>query len=297
MRALRMDKQELIELLTATFVTELDERVHALNQDLLALEKSPALNERAGLIKTLFRSAHSLKGAARSVSIGPIEAACHSLEDILTAVRDGRLPLDPPLFKSLFTTFDAIQDAGGRLRARQPLEGGPLDSVIPDLARIAGASPAKPATPTTRPAEPARPAPPKAAPPAPLPVQPPPITLPAPQRVQPSVHPRSPVKAPSPVAASAAVRVAAEKLDALLVQSGELLVARRRIESRLAGFEELRESVAGWTAEWRGVEQPLRRLVDEDPRAAANGRAQRPQALPRRAALLVATAGDRLRRL
>src|SRR5687768_13820783 len=123
-----MDKQELVELLTATFVTELDERVQALNQDLMALEKSPALDERAGLIKTLFRSAHSLKGAARSVSIAPIETACHSLEDILTAVRDGRLPLDPSLFKSLFTTFDAIQDAGGRLRARQPVEGGPLDS-------------------------------------------------------------------------------------------------------------------------------------------------------------------------
>src|SRR5262245_16151085 len=84
----RMDKQELAQLLMATFVGELDERVQALNRDLLALEGRPAANERADLLKALFRSAHSLKGAARAVNVELIETACHQMEEILAAVRD-----------------------------------------------------------------------------------------------------------------------------------------------------------------------------------------------------------------
>src|SRR5438046_2163015 len=107
-----MDKDKLIRRLMATFLEELEEHVGALNRDLLALEKEADPARRADLLQGLFRSAHSLKGAARSVNVDPIESACHLLEDILTAARDGTTALAPDGFSLLFATADAIEEAG-----------------------------------------------------------------------------------------------------------------------------------------------------------------------------------------
>src|SRR5688500_5053914 len=111
-----MDRDALIKRLMATFLGELDEHARALNRDLLALEKSPDAPERAERFKALFRAAHSLKGAARSVGVGTIEAACHALEEVLGAARDGRLAISRDLFALLFAAADAIEEAGMRLR-------------------------------------------------------------------------------------------------------------------------------------------------------------------------------------
>src|SRR5437016_2616369 len=102
-----------------TFLEELEEHVGALNRDLLALEKETDRKKRADLLQVLFRTAHSLKGAARSVSVSPIESACHQLEEILAAARDGVTPLAPDIFPLLFATADAIEEAGMRLREQQ----------------------------------------------------------------------------------------------------------------------------------------------------------------------------------
>src|ERR1700722_3177118 len=123
-----MDKEQLVQRLMATFREELEEHVRALNRDLLALKKDPGAQQR---LKSLFRTAHSLKGAARSVNLGLLEAACHSLEEILAAVRDGRQALQPELFALLFATADAFEEAGMRLREQQDLAGGPLTALVP----------------------------------------------------------------------------------------------------------------------------------------------------------------------
>src|SRR5690348_8805149 len=118
-----MDKDKLIKRLMATFLGELEEHVRAINRDLLALEKSPGDEERAGLLRELLRAAHSLKGAARSVNVGLIEEACHRLESVLAALRDGALSPGPDLFALLFATADAIEEAGMRLREETDLAG------------------------------------------------------------------------------------------------------------------------------------------------------------------------------
>src|SRR5437763_484353 len=104
-----MDRNKLIERLMATFRGELEEHVRALNEGLLALEKNPEGLDRADRFKTLLRVAHSLKGASRSVGLAPIEEACHGVEAILTAARDGRRALDPERLALLFATTDAIE--------------------------------------------------------------------------------------------------------------------------------------------------------------------------------------------
>ncbi|MGQ3030116.1 MAG: Hpt domain-containing protein, partial [Ferrovibrionaceae bacterium] len=66
-----MDKARLIQRLMATFVAELEEHVRALERDLLALEKGAEGETRRKLFEVLFRTAHSLKGAAGSVGVAP----------------------------------------------------------------------------------------------------------------------------------------------------------------------------------------------------------------------------------
>ena len=58
-----IDKQELTKRLMATFLEELHEHTGAWSDHLLALEKGPSGPDRSELLKSLFRSAHSLKGA------------------------------------------------------------------------------------------------------------------------------------------------------------------------------------------------------------------------------------------
>src|SRR5262249_42079205 len=93
-----VDKDKLLKRLMATFLEELRDHVSTLNDNLLSLEKEGDGSKRAELLQTLFRTAHSLKGAARSVSQSLIEGACHQLEEILTATRDGTVQLEPALF-------------------------------------------------------------------------------------------------------------------------------------------------------------------------------------------------------
>ncbi len=224
-----MDRDALAQRLMGTFLGELDEHVRALNRGLLALEKDPTGEDGTELFKTLFRTVHSLKGAARSVSVSLIEGACHRLEEVLGAARDGRLLLGPDVFQLLFAAADALGDAGGRLREGRDLAGAALVALLPRLDAL-----------TTRAA---------ARPPSPA------LPLPAPAAGS------APLGSPG---GDGSVRVTAEKLDALLARSGELLVARRRVEGRGADLARLREFVARWQAEWRGAAKPLARLLHQN---------------------------------
>ena len=261
-----MDKEQLIQRLMSTFVAELDEHVRALNRDLLALEKDPGA-DRTELIKTLFRTVHSLKGAARSVNITLIEATCHRLESIFGSVREGVLAVRPELIELLFLSADALKDAGERLRAKQDLTAGTLPALLPRLeAASRGARPE--------------------------------------QTARTPGLPTSPASPPTPAATDGFVRVPAVKLDALLARSGELLVARRRAGARQEDVGVLLEALEQTQAEWRRVQKPLRKLLGADASASDAGTARNdprsgaaPRPLPRRAALAIDRTEANLKKL
>src|ERR1700719_15376 len=110
-----MDKQKLIERLMGTFRVELEEHLRSLNRDLLLLEKTPAGAERTELLTTLFRAAHSLKGAARAVNQNALEALCHELESTLGSLRDGSESVSAECVSALFAGVDRIEDAAQSL--------------------------------------------------------------------------------------------------------------------------------------------------------------------------------------
>jgi two-component system chemotaxis sensor kinase CheA len=258
-----MDKSKIMQRLMMTFLEELEEHVRNFNQELLILEKNPPAEERAERLKTLFRSIHSLKGAARSVNVDLIEGACHRLEEILTGVRDGQTPLTAELTSLFFAVADALEEAGMRLREQQDLADAPLAALLPRLDAATGGARVEA-------------------------VQPVPA---APRRDSVPARPVAVEAMPEPSAAAASVRVPAEKLDALLARVGELHIAQRRVEARLSDVAGLQEFVAQWRTEWKRVERFFTRA-----RRAA-GDAHRAAALPRRAALVLNQAGDNFRKL
>ena len=225
-----MDKEKLLARLMGTFLAELDENLRALNGDLLQLEKTPNGPERGESLTKLFRAAHSLKGAARSVNQTEIESLCHQLEDKLAALRDGHAELNPESISGLFADLDKIDQAAQRLKPRAEAEtnqsatppSGALRLAAPHVVNGAVQAAANVASETTAPAVP-----------------------------------------PKAMAADddfAMVRVAAHKLDALLAWSGELLVARRRIADHTEHFANLRQMLRTYRTQARHLDEVTRRF-------------------------------------
>jgi two-component system chemotaxis sensor kinase CheA len=141
-------RDTLAARLLVTFLGEFEEQLRVMNADLLALEVQPADPER---LKSLFRVAHTLKGAARAAGVPEVEQACHAIESLLAAARDGKLRLEAPHFATLFTAADALTDAHARLKAGGPLRGAAVEQVavavggMGQAAPQTGAAPAPPA--------------------------------------------------------------------------------------------------------------------------------------------------------
>ena len=111
--------EDFLKRLRATFKVEAQEHVQAMATGVLELEKSPGHDAQRRLVETVFRAAHSLKGAARAVDFTDIESRCQSLEDIFAAwKRQERAPTRDAL-DSVLRTLDAVSAAlaaPGRLR-------------------------------------------------------------------------------------------------------------------------------------------------------------------------------------
>ncbi|MGA2624836.1 MAG: response regulator [Bacteroidota bacterium] len=101
-------KDEFLKRLRATFRIEAEEHVRAISAGLMELEKTPALERRAQVIETIFREAHSLKGAARSVSLIDIESICQPMESIFAALKRQDISLAPVLYDLLHQATDMI---------------------------------------------------------------------------------------------------------------------------------------------------------------------------------------------
>lgn len=123
--------------LVATFRAEVDERLASLCAGLMRLEAQPSSRQ---LIAGLFRDAHTVKGSARMLGLEGVVGVAHRCEDLLGALRDGRVPVRKDLVDLLLTSSEAISRS--MPGADRPLVGGDLDGVLSALDRaVAGESP------------------------------------------------------------------------------------------------------------------------------------------------------------
>ena len=122
-----MNREELIRLLMATYLEEFEGLTAAWSRDALALEDARQDDVRAQLLRDLLRTAHSLKGASRSVDVGLVEQACHHLEELLGRLSRGEAPLSPEVSAFLVQAGDRLNSARVVLAAGLVLQGGALE--------------------------------------------------------------------------------------------------------------------------------------------------------------------------
>ncbi|MBI3977190.1 MAG: hybrid sensor histidine kinase/response regulator [Chloroflexi bacterium] len=230
-----LDARARAELL-ATFAAELEEHRQTLTRAFLGLEKEPPPAEQAQLLDEAFRAAHSLKGAARAVAHGSIEALAHGIEGALAAVRAEQADLSPELFDLLYATVDTLAnlfDERGEASPRPP----DVERLLHQLGAVqTGQSPAPAVTPVQQPPAPSVPAP---------------------------TGPREPAAPRAEAPAGETIRLPAARLDRLLEQLGELVVPQLAIAEGLAELAELRRAVEVWQRDWRKVRPRLRQLGRE----------------------------------
>lgn len=223
---------ELLKRLLVTFRAEADEHLHAMSSGLLALEKTPVGEQRAEIVETIFRDAHSLKGAARAVNLTLIESICQSLESVFATLKSGRLGVSPPLLDLLQQTIDALagllaSDAGASGGAYPPVAAliRRLDDALSGTLPESGAPAA-----TTAPAE----------------------------RAASTIAHRPPV---IPGLAPETVRVSTAKLDSVMRQVEELLAPRLAASQRASALREVVISLATWKKQ-RARMRPTLRLIE-----------------------------------
>jgi two-component system chemotaxis sensor kinase CheA len=198
---------------------ECDEHIQKLNDGLLALEREP----QKAPIDEILRSAHSLKGASRMMGFKNLETLAHYLETLLTQLNRGEREATPATIEALYRDIDAVTQALGAL-----IEGAEppnIDALIDELRVAAGENAAD------------------------MPAQTGPATE-AQERVP--AGSRAPVSRDGGGAAAlSSIRVQTDRLDNLMNQAGELLVAKiealdnlRQIEDTLDSLEEWRRRLA-----------------------------------------------------
>lgn len=93
---------ELIE----SFLSEADELLTRINEEVLALEGDPQDQER---LNTVYRTAHTLKGSANLYGYSGIALLTHFLESLLDELRDGLQRMDAAFTDLLLESFDQVR--------------------------------------------------------------------------------------------------------------------------------------------------------------------------------------------
>lgn len=279
-----MDKNaEFMKHLLATFKIEAEEHLQKISAGLIELEKAETPDRQAGIVETIFREAHSLKGAARSVNLTDLEALCQTMEGVFAAMKRQALKGSPELFDLLQQAVDHL----GRLlpvaegkrsakekalhreligRLEEAAKGEETGNGIPDSGaeiRPAESEEAAKTGELSPPVSEPRPSVPEP------PSQPPPRKLASPEAQAGEAE-----RIPSP-GITETVRVATAKLSSVLLQSEEMLSAKLAAGQRIVQMRETRSAFAAWKKEWGKVSpvvQGIRKLLERPAEAGAEER-------------------------
>jgi two-component system chemotaxis sensor kinase CheA len=319
-----MNPPGLLKALREAFLADLAEHTPALSAGLVALEQVAEGPAREELLRSLFRSAHGLKGAARASGLPAAEALCHAMESLLGAARDEGRVLAGEDVSALLAAIDALE-AFARPLATAPLAEPDASALGPVRARLEACLVTSPATSPATSGPPAAPTPAPEAPPAPAPVPAPPAAAPPaaapPAAAPPAASPpaaspsaasppaASPAAAsppaapggegggapppPGPRAPPASVRLSAERLDALSASGTEVLLAAQHSEARAREADALAVELRKVRLSLRTLRPVLRRL---QPRPTA-GEARTHDTPATRALRAALDASERVRRL
>jgi two-component system, chemotaxis family, sensor kinase CheA len=92
--------------LTKEFLQESSENLDRLDQDFVKLESDPGNPE---LVKSIFRTIHTIKGTCGFLGFTQLESVAHVGENLLSRLRDGEIALTPEITTALLQMVDAIR--------------------------------------------------------------------------------------------------------------------------------------------------------------------------------------------
>lgn len=223
-------KEEFLARLREIFRVEASEHIEAITADLVSMERASTA-ERAALVERVFREAHSLKGAARSVSLTRVEALCAALESIFAAMKREELTLSEQDLDAIHVALGVLADLCKSLGASEtPQDEAREKQALAALKQIDRAPPlARQATPA--------PVPP------PEPVMAPPHG--SPRAAEETTVGTAPAAAAHP-AAPDTVRISTAKLGAILLDAEQLIGARIAATARAAELRTLAAEIGAW---------------------------------------------------
>lgn len=152
-------------------------------------------------LDVMFRSAHTIKGSSYMVGFQALGDFAHRAEDLLGAVRDGLVRLEPVVLETLHAALDVMERAVRIASGAQEEVAAPLESVKARLQALASGQTAPAAPVTTSPTD---------------------------------VH-----QGRSSGSENASIRVPARQLESLMDQMGELVSSRARLGLSLTRLDEL----------------------------------------------------------
>jgi two-component system chemotaxis sensor kinase CheA len=92
--------------LVQEFVTEAQEGLQHLDEDLLSLEQAPDAME---MLDRIFRTVHTIKGTAGFLGFDQLVAVSHAAEDVLNSLRKGESVAGSETIDTLLASFDRIR--------------------------------------------------------------------------------------------------------------------------------------------------------------------------------------------
>lgn len=97
---------EFLQELRQDFLLEAREHIQTITSGLLDLERSEVPGEK--VVESVYRAAHSLKGAAHAVEMPKVASLCQSMEGVFSRVKEGSLFLEGKDYDLLQRSMDCL---------------------------------------------------------------------------------------------------------------------------------------------------------------------------------------------
>jgi two-component system chemotaxis sensor kinase CheA len=243
---------DILQAIAETFRVESDEHIQAINRLLLRLEQGGVENLNA-VLDEIAREAHTLKGASSILGLELIQSTSHAMEAVFEALRDAGRDAPAELFDLLYDALDRLAAACQRVEDPTGEDAEALVRLQEACNRFAAEASGR-AVPAAVEA----------------PVETVPEPEPAPEPLHELDSPVEPVRAVDGARpGEETIRVPIRKLDSLMAQIGELLIAKIRNDERLAAIRDLQLVLEDANKDWTRLKDVRRALTT------ASGRRQR----------------------
>ncbi|GAA4459350.1 response regulator [Novipirellula rosea] len=264
----------------AAFLNDLDDHVATISSNALGLEAAKSDAEKQNALTSLLHATSCLKTSAANdsdatSSLAVVCEVCDHLEQLLTRIQNEHQDVTAELVSRILETANSFAETGRRLRDGRDLQTASIQKMSDKLGRL---DPAKhhPTRETTSTRDTTSPPDTTSTPPTKSsddgkirssgkPSDPPKSSDPSKSSESAkSTEPPKPGESGKRVAAAdqaASIRVPAQKLDALLAYSGELLVVRGRFSLREKDANDLRDLATELKSRWLHSQRTLRQTT------------------------------------